>query len=250
MIPVVNAVWIGNKLGNTHAACLKSFVNAGHRTVLHAFDEIMDLPDGVELFDASSLMSRDEIVRHKSGSLALASDIYRYRILKAGMGIYVDCDVFCLKPLPNDEYLLGWESNDLLGSAILNMPANSELLNCIMEATENPQFIPPWYSRSQRRKIWRKRLLGRKVDVRNFEWGTIGPRLVTHHAKRLGLDKLAKEIDYLYPLHYSHRELLNSPELDLSDVTTRRTIAVHLCSSGPEIGGIEKDSVFDVITKL
>ena len=247
MLLPVNALWIGNRLGPLHAACLSSFVRAGHRVILHGFDEIVDVPAGVEPFDASKLMSRSEIIRHKNGSLALASDIYRLRILREGMGIYADCDVYCLKPFPDDEYLFGWEGNNLVGSAVLNMPADCELLTCMLDAAENPKFIPPWYSRHLRRKLILKRLFGRRITLSELEWGAIGPELLTYQLRRLGLDKLAKPPDIFYPLYATHNMLLNEPELSLDDLITPRSLALHLWSSQAIAGEIQPGSVLDEI---
>ncbi|WP_419906694.1 hypothetical protein [Hoeflea sp.] len=247
MLLPVNALWIGNRLGRLHAACLTSFVRAGHRVILHGFEEIVDVPKGVETFDASRLMSRSEIIRHKNGSLALASDIYRLRILREGMGIYVDCDVYCLRPFPDEPYLFGWEGNNLVGSAVLNMPADCELLTSMLEAAENPRFIPPWYSRHLRRKLIMKRMLGRRITLSELEWGAIGPELLTYHLRRLGLDNLARPADSFYPLHATQKSLLNDPELSLSDLITSRSLALHLWSSQAIAGVIRSGSVLDDI---
>ena len=99
--PVVNAVWIGASLDDLHAACLRSFVLAGHRVLLHCYDIPRNVPSDVETVDASKLMPRDRIVYYKSnGSPSLFSNLYRLKILEAGLGLYVDCDVFCVRPIP------------------------------------------------------------------------------------------------------------------------------------------------------
>jgi hypothetical protein len=78
--PIVNAVWIGASLDNLHAACLRSFVLAGHRMLLHCYDVPRNVPAGVETVDASRLMPREQIVYYKSnGSPALFSNLYRLK---------------------------------------------------------------------------------------------------------------------------------------------------------------------------
>lgn len=243
MLPEINALWIGNTLGKVHAACLVSFLRAGHRVRLHAFETITDLPDGIEIFDATQLMAAEEIIRHKSGSLALASDLYRLRILRQSMGIYVDCDVYCLKPFPDDPYLFGREDENLIGSAILNIPAGSELLQSMMAASEDPGFLPPWRPARLNRKLKWKRFWGRPKSLGDLEWGDVGPQLLTYQVKRLDLEDKVKPADWFYPLHHAHKPLLNDPQLAMGDHVTQRSLAMHLWSSRPAGGKIRPGSV-------
>src|SRR5690554_3966845 len=102
----INAVWIGPKLGPIHAACLRSFVRHGHRTVLHVYEQPTDVPDGVELADASELLPASRIVRYtRGGGLSLFSNLLRYEIQKNQLGVYIDCDCYCLRPLENADYI-------------------------------------------------------------------------------------------------------------------------------------------------
>jgi hypothetical protein len=221
----------------------------GHHTILHCFDEIVDAPQGVEIYDANKLMKPREIIKHhKTSSLALASDIYRMRILAEGMGIYVDCDVFALSPFEDSEYIFGWDSCfawkiedmsadphilGLINGAVLKIPVGSDLMNKMLAATENPYFIPPWLSP---RKIVRYKLqksLGFGIPVTKQRWGTIGPIALTHYVRALNLTHhvLAPDIFYFFrPGH--HTCLLNDPAFSLREILTPRSKAIHLCSSG------------------
>ena len=60
--PAANAIWVGRALGPVHAACLSSFVAAGHKTVLHCYELPKDVPAGVEIADARRLMPENAIV--------------------------------------------------------------------------------------------------------------------------------------------------------------------------------------------
>lgn len=229
----VNTVWIGKKLGPVHAACLRSFVRNGHDVVLHAYGKPDDTPDGVRLFDANKLMGEHEIFAHKStGSLSIASDVYRYRIQREGLGLYVDCDVFCVKPFIDSEYIFSWESNVLINNAIIKFPANSELLHSILKASEDPYFIPPWLPNKKQRKMRIKKMIGRGKHISDQIWGVIGPALLTHHVQRLGLENLAAPIDIYSPMYGLLSNLLFEEGLTVSDLVTSRTVGLHLYNSG------------------
>ncbi|RBO92254.1 hypothetical protein [Pseudochrobactrum asaccharolyticum] len=140
----VNMVWIGDTLGLIHAACLCSLIRLGHDVVPHAYGRPHDTPDGVRLFDAGKLMREAEVeVFKRHNLLAYAFDIYRYRSQREGMGLYVDCDVFCLESFADEEYVFTWESGHLIANGILKNPHDSELLRRILKDSENPHFIPP-----------------------------------------------------------------------------------------------------------
>lgn len=228
----VNMVWIGDTLGPIHAACLRSFLRHGHDVVLHSYGRPHDTPDGVRLFDAGKLMKETEVeVFKRHNLLAYASDIYRYRIQREGMGLYVDCDVFCLEPFADEEYVFTWESGHLIANGILKIPHDSELLKRILKDSENPYFIPYWYSRRKKRKMALRKLLGFPKHVVKQEWGVIGPQLISYHIKQLELTHHAQSIDTYLNLNSQHVPLLYEEGLRVCDLITPRSIGLHLSSS-------------------
>lgn len=230
---IINSVWIGKQLGPIHAACLRSFVRHGHDVVLHAYGRPEDTPKGVRLFDASKLMAENEIFAHKStGSLSIASDVYRYRIQREGMGLYVDCDVYCVKRFTEREYIFSWESNVLINNAIIKFPYNSELLSSILDASEDPYFIPPWLPVKKQRKMKFRKMVGCGKHIAEQDWGVIGPALLTHHVKRLGLLEHTAPIQRYSPMYGLLSNLLYEDGLNLSDLITSQTEGLHLYNSG------------------
>lgn len=228
-LPEVHSLWIGSQLGPIGAACLASFVSAGHQVVLHAYDHPMDLPAGVTLRDANATIPRHLIVKHrKTGSFALFSDIFRYRLLQNGAEVYVDCDVYCLRPIERAEYIFGYETDTQINGAVLALPAASGLLKALTAASENPQFIPPWLP-ARKQKLRRIRMrLGMYPGVSAMGWGTLGPKAITHYAKTLGVEHLAQPIDVFYPVDSRRISTLFDPELTIADITTARTRCIHL----------------------
>ncbi len=177
-------------------------------------------------------MSRNELVAHKeTGSFSIASDIYRYRLLREGMGLYVDCDVYCLRPLPEVDYIFGWETDKYLGNAILKAPADSGLLRDLNKAAGDPYFVPQWGSKISRRYLSARKFLGMPKSVAEMKWGTLGPHLLTHLVEKHALHQHVLPIDAFYPLHYSLTPLLFESGLTVSDLVTSRTYALHLCQS-------------------
>lgn len=229
MTRIVNTLWIGSQLGDLHSACLRSFLNFGYQVVIHTYGKLEDAPKGVTFFDASLLMPESEIVRHKSsGSFALASDKYRYRIQREGLGVYVDADIYCVHELPSDDFLIGYEADDRANGAVLRIPHSSVFLSDVLKASEDAYFIPDWISSKRKLRDKFRAQLGFPRNVSRRPWGTIGPDLLTHLIKKHQLHSIVKPIDILYPLHAQQISLLFERGRTVKDLTTSSSVTIHL----------------------
>ena len=229
--PIIHALWIGNKLGIISRSCLNSFIMKGHEVHLHTYGKIEDLPEGITICDARDIVREENIFKHtKSGSYALFSDLFRYELLKKVDGIYVDCDVYCLEPLsiPSSEYLIGYEEDGRVNGAVLALPKNSELLNKLLLASHDPYFIPPWYSNKKKSRLKMRKKLRLAKKISDMPWGIIGPDAITYYVKQLNLAELIEPIDVFYPVHYKCITQLTDPGLTIKDITSSRTLCIHL----------------------
>ena len=227
--PVVNCLWIGSSLGNVHAACLRSFVLAGHRVLLHCYDVPGNVPPGVETVDASRLMPRERIVYYRSnGSPSLFANLYRLKILEAGMGVYVDCDMFCLRPIPKQDYIFGYQTNSEINNAVLKLPVGSRTLLEALKMTEDPYYIAPWLSREKRLWYRSRKAIGLPIHISHYDWGQLGPKAITHLAKAAGVMHHAAPIDVFYPVLHTQVTMFLDPGLSLADIGTPRTLCIHL----------------------
>lgn len=251
MSVIINTLWIGKELGALHAACLRSFIRNGHDVVLHAYGRPVDTPAGVRLFDANKLMKEEEIILHKkTNNLALASDRYRYRILREGLGMYVDCDFYCVRPFTQHDYMFGWHCDDTINSALVNAPHDSQFLKSVLAASENSYFIPPWLRKPKKTFYKLRKAIGLPKHVSDQKWGTIGPSLVTHYVQELDLVKYSSPIDVYYPLHWNNLPLLHERGLSILDLTTPRTLGIHLFNSALKNQTAQKDTPLAEILAL
>lgn len=236
-LPVINAIWIGRELGQIYRACLGSFLRHGHRVVLHCYQHPVDTPANIEIADANRLLPESRIIRHReSGSLALFSDLLRYEILGAGLGLYVDCDVYCLRPIQDADYIFGRHGRNSIASAVLKLPADCPVLAALRAIKDTPNFVPPWSKKRKRRLEWLRGPL-RSISLEDLPWATAGPKAVTYYAQLFGIDHLASPIDRFYPVNGHQAELLFDPYITLQELITHRTDAIHL------YGTSERDSL-------
>ena len=67
--PIVASLWIGDRLSYIEQLCLKSFVDHGHRTILYAYEDVPNVPAGVEVMDAALIYPRpDRVIHNETGS--------------------------------------------------------------------------------------------------------------------------------------------------------------------------------------
>lgn len=231
-LAVINFIWIGNSLGDIHAACIRSFVRHGHRVLFHCYEDVVDLPVGVEKHDANKLLPISRMIRVPNGSPAVFCDLLRYEVQAQQLGLYVDCDMYCLQPIEDREYMLGWESDDYINGAVLKLPSGSSALEELLQLKDLKCFVPPWMKRKQQYKYKAMAALGIPVRLENLPWGSVGPKAVTYYLKKYAEDKFAEPIDVYYPLSGHHLSLLLDPGLQLSDIITPRSKMIHLWNGG------------------
>lgn len=172
--------WYGEPLSPYQQLCLKSFVDHGHEFILYCYD-YFDVPRGVELRDANEFFPRDRVFFYRrgfdAGSVAVFSDLFRFRMLHGCGGWWVDADVVCMShEVPSSDIVFAFEdkTRGSVGSAVLKLPRAHHL------ALE----------------LWR-RAEEAGTDV---ESGQIGPHLITQVVRKHSLEGLVLDAPSAYPL--------------------------------------------------
>lgn len=231
-LPSINALWIGENLGPISRCCLTSFIMRGHQVNLFAYHDIQDIPNGVTVCDANSIIHHSKIFKHKKKqSYGPFSDIFSYELLNhIDNGIYVDCDIYCLKPMtiPDHGYLFGYENESLMNVAVLAMPNQSQLLNALTNIGVEPKFVPEWYSTTRKLRLLAKRFFGFANHISDMSWGVTGPSALTYYAKVNNVEKYAQPLDVLYPIQFDTVYRLLEPNGHIYQIATDQSVCVHL----------------------
>lgn len=228
-LPCINMFWDGPCLGEIHTACIRSFLRIGHHVVLHCYAPPGDLPDGVEIFDAKQIMPRSDLLVHRAtGSVSLGSNRYRYRLIAAGMGIYADCDMYCLQPIFDMDYIFGWEDAHFINGALLKYPSHSELAQMLVDETQTKNYMTFSMGRGIKFPMDFRPTTDASLSISDAPWGVWGPKLLTRCILNLKLEHKAQPIDIFYPFHHRCTSLLFEPGLRIEDLATPRTQAIHL----------------------
>lgn len=235
-LPPIGALWIGGSLTWLEQLCLKSFVHHGHDTYLFTYGEVRNVPDGVIVRDGRDILDTDNFILHeRTQSVALFSDKFRFHMIKANPDIiYVDTDVYCLKPIDLDTpYIFGYQKyyNDqrgIVNGAVLKLPGDSQLLASMLDFTANEYPMAKWLPAKLRDEIQTRHDAGNPMHVSEMRWGIWGPGGLTAFARQTGEIAHALGPEYFYPVTYTdRRDLLRRPMATLGTLTDK-TYAIHM----------------------
>ncbi|MEM9240688.1 MAG: hypothetical protein AAGB07_12000 [Pseudomonadota bacterium] len=236
-LPPVGALWIGGSLTWLEQVCLKSFVDQGHPTILYTYGEVKGVPEGVEIRDGRDVIDTDNFMTHaRTGSVALFSDLFRFHMIAKDPDIiYIDTDVYSVRPIPADEkYVFGYETwseergRGQINGAILRMPPDCPTLQGLLAFTEETHPLPEWLPRRVMGEAKKRADEGNPMSVSELPWGIWGPLGVTAYLQMTGEMKYAKPTSYYYPVHFADRRIFARRPVHTWRQTTEETRCIHI----------------------
>lgn len=201
-----------------------SIQKAGFDVILWSFDKV-ELPTGIENRDASEIVDKSFLKKHtmshysdpnysaEKSTLVLYSDVFRLTVLAKLGGWWFDCDVFCLKPVSWFNEAASTRSI-VAGIEVHPHYANNAILSIPDKALAN--------------KL--KGIVDSMLATRStFNWGDIGPHLVTSFMKSEGIISQALPWTAFYAANYRYEGLwIEDPkEVALAEITCRTSAAIH-----------------------
>lgn len=252
-LPVIQMFWHGAPLSRVEQLSLASFVHHGHPVHLYAYERIEGVPAGVTMRDASEILSRNLIFKHRrTQSIAPFADWFRYLLLFQRGGIWADTDVVCLEPFDYVQpRVFGWQDDELINNAVIGLPAGDPLASWMASACEHPNRWLPYDDVAIRlRKL--KRRFFRGNDRGDIRWGESGPIGLTRAIAHFGYTAEALPSWHFYPVpHESFRTLFEKPGPN-GPAPLEKSRAVHLWNNlierdapGSKTGTFPADSVFE-----
>ncbi|GAA0285428.1 hypothetical protein [Rhodovulum strictum] len=230
-LPRIAALWLEGPLSFLEQLCLTSFVDAGHEVVLFHYGPLENVPGGIALEDAATILPRTDFLTHRrTGSPALHSDLFRYRMLERSRNtIWADTDAYCLRPFETGTgHFYGWESRRHINGGVLGLPADSPALSALLAFTADEYGIPPWFAPDERAELEAQRKAGSPVHASDLPWGVWGPHALTHFLHETGEAAHAFAQEVLYPFSFRDRGKMLRRRLDTSPWVTGQTRSVHL----------------------
>lgn len=222
------SLWIGESLGPVERACLGSVLRQGHRLTLYCYGSVAGVPEGVVVEDAGKIIPESEIFRHDAGSVGHFSDWFRYELQSRGLGTWLDTDVYLLRPLDEERaYLFGEQAPGVLNNAVLRLAQDSPMLPQLLHPFRE-RVTPAWLPLRVRLFARLRELARGQADLGRLPWGSTGPQALTALAREYLLMPEALPPDVFYPVAWQKAAWILDPRVDLQDVVSESTVAVHL----------------------
>ena len=233
-LPTIVSFWHG-PLSWLEVLCITSFRRRGHPVHVYSYDAIAGLPEGAEWRDAANVLPREKLVFYKGkGTPGVFSDHFRYAVLRMGLGVYADLDIFCVKAIKGPpDYLFAWERPGSVNGAVLHIPAKAPLLDdliSIFEKTERP-LLEPHLPPLRRFEVAIRRLVGDRVTPEHMQYGATGPMALTHYVAAHGLTSTVRSAATFYPVPYEGIPALMKTGSSLEAAIKPETLGIHLWRS-------------------
>lgn len=180
---LIQSLWIGDRLGVLERLTIQSFLDHGHDFHLYLYGPCQDVPEGTVIRDGREILPDSDIFTYQAGygagRPAGFSNLFRYAMLHAHGGWWVDLDVVALRPFTFEaEHVLGTavaSGRLFVENAIIRAPAGSPLMAYCLEAAQ-------------------------RADRNRVRWGETGPRLLNRAVGALGMEATVTPRSVLYPV--------------------------------------------------
>ncbi len=227
----VATLWIGKRFSFLEHLCLKSFADVDQKLIVYHYGDLEDIPDYIEVRDAREIYDAPEIYRDPiNRSVAVHADLFRLKLLQKTDYIWVDADIYALRPLTaKDGYLfpLGNKKNQRLINSVMAFPNDSPSLQAMCDFAFDSDLVPPWWPDAHKQTYLK--LYG-KSTYWSLPLFSLGPPMLYYFISQSGEMSRGVPRAELYALPPRFRHLWNDPDmskLDFLDWQNKMSIHFH-----------------------
>ncbi|MEQ9619071.1 MAG: hypothetical protein RIG61_07845 [Deltaproteobacteria bacterium] len=235
-LPVIQSLWIGDRLSSMERLCISSFLINGHPFHLYVYDEIENVPAGVLLKDAREIISPDKIFKYRDrNTYAGFSNLFRYKLLLEKGEFWVDTDVVCMSPLnPASDYVFTSAKEPNL--YVLG-PKIHKVQNFLIKTPAGAEIMEYCYTEAGKR------------NPAELKWGDTGPRLLKSAVKKFSLQRYVEKAETFSPIHWRNWDRFINGAIHIVWREKLRfalsgTKALHLWNEMWRLNGVNKDGGF------
>ncbi len=236
---IIQSLWIGKSLSVMEILSATSFIKNGDEFHLYAYDDIDNVPEGVQIKDANLILPADKIFKYKKhNSYAGFANMFRYKLLLEKGNYWVDTDIISLKKFDH-------EDDFLFASAKTPrkfLRYGNTVCNCVMKTPKDSIIMEYCYDKASQK------------DSSEISWGETGPELLTKAVKYLQHKSDVAKYDLFCPVHWFQWDKLikKNPNINL----IANSDAVHFWNEMWRRANIDKsgkfpeDSIYEILKRL
>lgn len=237
--------WYGKQLRDIDRLCLASMVKTGQRVKLFAYAPIDNVPQGVELHDAAQILPIAAFKRldpdfpnlKTRRTIVQFSDIFRIMLMKHRQGVWLDTDVYLVKPFhPDaDRPYLARENRFRVGVSALYFPPDHPVVKEFEDYMAADYPLPRWLG--IRRGLLRPlyfRMTGRKVTPAAMGITVFGNDGISRLAKKYGIFKTAAPRESFYYWIGKQAVRIFDPAYGLEPLNHKNFIGFHIHAKGAD----------------
>jgi hypothetical protein len=228
-----SCLWVGRDLEKIEVLSLSSYLYHGHTINLYVYDDIKNIPNGVNILDGNSILKKDcKYIENKA--YAKFSDTFRYHVVKKTKTFWTDLDAICLRS--------DWNFNKKYVYCVNDKQNLEEYISGGVFKIEDDQVLDYMIERTNR-------------DINHNDWSEFGPKLITEAVNKFSLQKYILPSKAFVPINFRDWEILWDPNKYNTFLNlTKNSYCVHVFNEMANKSKIDrnffpKKSALDVLYK-
>ncbi|CAN7300595.1 MULTISPECIES: glycosyltransferase [Brucella] len=247
--------WYGPRLRDVDRICLASMVMTGQRVKLFSYAPIENVPAGVELHDASSILPELVFKRldpgypnfHSRTTIVQFSDIFRIMLMKHKQGVWLDTDVYLLKqfhPDPSKPYLAR-ENRFRVGVSALYLPHDHPIIREFEAYVAASYPLPRWLGlrRGKLRPLY-YRVIGKEVTPAAIGITIFGNDGISRLARKYGIFRNAAPQENFYYWVGKEATRIYDPAYGIEPTKHPDFIGFHIHKKHKEVVSMQPGSFY------
>jgi len=257
--------WFGDTLRYVDRLCLASMVMTGQRVKLYAHGvakgkKLGLLPAGVELCEAEEILPLEVLYRldpdfpdeRAITSIVQFSDFFRVMLMKYKQGVWLDSDVYLVKPFHPDpaQVWLAREDRSRLGVSAFYLPPDNPIIGEFEHYLSGGKVVPDWLG--FKRRILRPlalKIKGQALRPNRLGTTIFGNDGISRLAKRHGFFSPSQQKEHFYYWTGHKAERIFDPAFGLEPLEHPSFIGFHIHRKTQTQLPPQKGSFFDWAVK-
>lgn len=248
--------WYGPRLRDVDRICLASMVMTGQRVKLFSYAPVENVPTGVELHDAESILPEETFKRldpnypalHTRRTIVQFSDLFRIMLMKHKQGVWLDTDVYLVKqfhPDPTVPYLAR-ENRFRVGVSALYLPADHPIIGEFEAYIAASYALPRWLGirRGKLRPLYYK-AIGKEVTPAAIGITVFGNDGISRLARKYGIFKKAAPQENFYYWVGRDATRIYDPSYGLEPLKHPDFIGFHVHQKHKDVVSLRSGSFYE-----